>query len=102
MGGSLASGRSWSLLYVLDGGIREPPASVADPSLPSTRAGDFFEDLVARDGALRQLRCDNGPEFITEALRALCEARGIALAFIESGHPNQNAYVERFERSFRD
>ena len=35
-------------------------------------------------------------EFVAWARR-----RGIALNYIEPGEPNQNAYVERFNRTFR-
>jgi putative transposase len=42
-----------------------------------------------------------GPEFIAEALRAWAEERDITLAFIEAGKPNQNAYIERFNRTIR-
>lgn len=43
-----------------------------------------------------------GPEFIADAVRTWCEANGITLAYIEPGKPNQNAYIERFNRSFRE
>ena len=102
MGDSLYSGRSYRLLNVLDEGNREALAIEADFSLPSTRVVALLDDLVARHGAPRRLRCDNGPEFIAEALRAWCARRGIALAFIEPGKPNQNAYIERFNRTFRE
>lgn len=102
MGDSLYSGRSYRLLNVLDEGNREALAIEADFSLPSTRVVALLDDLVARHGAPRRLRCDNGPEFIAETLRAWCAVRGIALAFIEPGKPNQNAYIERFNRTFRE
>ena len=102
MGDSLYSGRSYRLLNVLDEGNREALAIEADFSLPSTRVVALLDDLVARHGAPRPLRCDNGPEFIAETLRAWCAVRGIALAFIEPGKPNQNAYIERFNRTFRE
>ncbi len=102
MGDSLYSGRSYRLLNVLDEGNREALAIEVDFSLPSTRVVAVLDDLVAQHGAPRQLRCDNGPEFIADAVRTWCEARGITLAYIEPGNPNQNAYIERFNRSFRE
>ncbi len=101
MGDSLYSGRSYRLFNVLDEGNREALVIEVDVSLPSLRIVGVLEQLVAIHGTPRQLRCDNGPEFIAEALRTWCADRGIALAFIQPGKPNQNAYIERFNRSFR-
>jgi putative transposase len=102
MGDSLYSGRSYRLLNVLDEGNREALAIEVDFSLPSPRVVAVLDELVAQYGAPRQLRCDNGPEFIADAVRTWCESHGITLAFIEPGKPNQNAYIERFNRSFRE
>jgi putative transposase len=101
MGDSLYSGRTFRLFNVLDEGNREALAIEIDVSLPSVRVIAVLEQLVAMHGTPRQLRCDNGPEFIAEALRAWCVQHGIILTFIQPGKPNQNAYIERFNRSFR-
>jgi putative transposase len=71
-------------------------------SLASTRVVALLDDWVARRGAPRGLRCDNGLEFIVEALRPRCAVRGITLALIESGELNQNAFIKRFNRTFRE
>lgn len=42
-----------------------------------------LEQLVAIHGAPRRIRCDNGPEFVAEALRVWCERHGITLVFIQ-------------------
>jgi putative transposase len=102
IGHSLYTGRFHRVLNILDEGIREALAIEANFSLPSTRVVELLDDLVARHGVPRQFRCDNGPEFIAEALRACCAAWGITLAFIEPGKPNQNAFIERFNRTFRE
>jgi putative transposase len=101
MGDTLYGGRAYRVLNVLDEGNREALAIEVDVSLPSARVVAVLDQLVAVHGAPRQLRSDNGPEFIAEALRAWAEEHGITLAFIEAGKPNQNAYIERFNRTFR-
>ena len=87
---------------MLDEGNREALAIEVDFSLPSTRVVAVLDHLIAQHGAPRQLRCENGPESIADALRTWCETHGIVLAHIEPGKPNQNAYIERFNRSVRE
>jgi putative transposase len=43
-----------------------------------------------------------GPEFLGEVFVTRCKANGIAIDYIEPGKPNQNAYIERFNRSLRN
>jgi len=45
---------------------------------------------------------DNGPELISKALAEWAEAHKVGLAFIEPGKPAQNAYIERFNRTYRE
>ena len=49
----------------------------------------------------RQIRYDNGPEYIGGVLAAWAENCGIELCFIQPGNPQQNAYVERYNRTVR-
>ena len=48
------------------------------------------------------LRTDNGPEFLGEAFVQWAKANGMAIRYIQPGKPNQNAYIERFNRTFRE
>ena len=50
----------------------------------------------------RQLRQDNGPEFTAHALEIWAEEHGVKLDFIKPGTPTQNAYIERFNRTYRN
>jgi putative transposase len=102
MGDTLYTARQYRVLNVIDEGNREALAIEVDVSLPSERVVAVLSQLVAIHGAPRRIRCDNGPEFVAEVLRAWCAQQGIQLVFIQPGKPNQNAYVERFNRSFRD
>jgi putative transposase len=47
------------------------------------------------------IRVDNSPEFISSKLSLWCEENSIQLLFIEPGSPNKNAYIERFNGTFR-
>ena len=42
-----------------------------------------------------------GPEFLGEAFVGWCEANGVLIDYIEPGKPNQNAFIERFNKSYR-
>lgn len=45
---------------------------------------------------------DNGPELIAQDLLDWCERNGVAPRHIQPGKPNQNTYIERYNRTFRD
>jgi putative transposase len=47
------------------------------------------------------IRCDNGPEYISQALLVWAEDREIRIEHIQTGKPQQNAYVERYNRTVR-
>lgn len=98
---TLYDGRKYRIFNVLDEGNRECLAIEVATSFPSVRVTAVLDQLVALHGKPRRLRCDNGPEFIAEALRSWCDHHGILLQFIQPGNPNQNAYIERFNRTYR-
>ena len=48
------------------------------------------------------LRTDNDPEFLGEIFTSWAKQAGIAIQYIQPGKPNQNAYIERFNRTYRE
>ena len=48
------------------------------------------------------IRCDNGPELTSQTFTDWYKTRDIALRFIQPGKPDQNAYIERFNRTYRE
>lgn len=100
---SLVDGRRFRLLNVIDDYNRESLAMEVDTSLPSLRVIRVLENLIKQRGTPANIRCDNGPEFISHKLEEWCshESRKISLQFIQPGRPMQNAYIERKNGSIR-
>lgn len=98
---ALADGRRFRTFNVLDEGNREGLAIEIGTSLGSERVVALLTQLVAQHGAPQALRCDNGPELIAQALTDWCIAQDVALRHIQPGKPDQNAFIERFNRTYR-
>jgi putative transposase len=103
MSDSLVDGRKFRLFNVMDDFNRESLAIEVDTSLPSLRVIRVLEKLITERGCPANIRCDNGPEFISHKLEQWCnqQARQISLQFIQPGRPMQNAYIERKNGSIR-
>ena len=97
----LTDGRRFRTLNVLDDYNRQLLGVEIDFSLPAARVVQVLARLVECHGRPVQLRTDNGPEFISARLTEWCEAQGVILHWIQPGKPTQNAYIERFNGSFR-
>jgi putative transposase len=98
---SLADGRAYRLFNVIDDFNREGLCIDVDFSLPALRVIRALDQVIEWRGKPEAIRCDNGPEYISQALTAWAENRGIRLQYIEPGKPQQNAYVERYNRTVR-
>jgi len=101
MNDTLADGRTLRTLNVLDDCNREGLGIEADLSLPSERVIRCLEQIIEWRGKPRAVRCDNGPEYVSQKLLDWAQERGIELLYIQPGKPTQNAYIERFNRTAR-
>ena len=97
----LADGRGIRLLNVIDDFNREALGIEIDFSLPAERVIRALEQIIEWRGKPVAIRCDNGPENISGALQRWAAQRQIRMAYIQPGKPQQNAYVERFNRTVR-
>jgi putative transposase len=97
----LSDGRSFRLFNVLDDVNRERLCIEANLSLPEARVIRSLEQIMELRGRPLVIRCDNGPEYISGALLVWAKACGIRIEHIQSGKPQQNAYVERYNRTVR-
>ena len=101
MSDSLYQGRRFRTLNILDEGVREALAIEIDTSLPAQRVVRVLQQLEAWRGLPKAIRLDNGPELTSQHLANWCKSKDIELRFIQPGKPNQNAFIERFNRSYR-
>jgi putative transposase len=97
----LQDGRCIRLLNVIDDFNREGLGMEIDFSLPAERVIRTLEQIIAWRGKPAQIRCDNGPEYISGKLQEWAGKRNIAIAYIQPGKPQQNGYVERYNRTVR-
>jgi putative transposase len=102
MSDSLASGRAFRTLNILDDFNREALWIEVDTSLPAERVIRVLEMIISWRGCPKQIRMDNGPEFISHRLENWAREHNIQLAHTQPGKPAQNAYIERFNRTYRE
>jgi putative transposase len=101
MADRLGDGRVFRLLNVLDDFNREGLGIEVDFSLPAERVIRSLDRIMEWRGQPGSIRVDNGPEYISGKLIAWAANRGIRIQYIQPGKPQQNAYVERYNRTVR-
>jgi len=101
MADQLGDGRSIRTLNVIDDFNREGLAIEVDFSLPASRVVRALNQIIEWRGKPMGIRVDNGPEYISATLQTWAQKQGIGLAYIQPGKPQQNAYVERYNRTVR-
>ena len=98
---SLEDGRAYRLFNVIDDFNREGLSIEVDFSLPAERVIRVLDQVIEWRGKPLALRCDNGPEYVSAALATWAAKQGIRLEHIQPGNPQQNAYIERYNRTVR-
>jgi putative transposase len=98
---SLTDGRSYRLFNVIDDFNREGLCIDVDFSLPALRVIRALDQVIEWRGKPQLIRCDNGPEYLSGELATWAQNRGIQLLHIQPGKPQQNAYIERYNRTVR-
>jgi len=97
----LQNGRCIRLLNVIDDYNREGLGIEIDFSLPAERVVRTLEHIIEWRGCPKEIRCDNGPEYISARLQSWARRKGVRLTYIQPGKPQQNSYVERYNRTVR-
>src|SRR5271165_1829528 len=102
MSDTLSSGRRFRTLNIVDDYTRECLAIEVDTSLGGVRVVRVLEELKHSRGLPRQIRSDNGPEFVSRAVDQWAYEQSLQWHTIQPGRPMENGYVESFNGRFRD
>src|SRR5918995_1182007 len=95
-------GRKYRMLNVVDEFTHECLAIRVGRKLKATDVIDVLSDLFILRGVPAHIRSDNGPEFVSKAVRKWIAAVGAKTAYIAPGSPWENGYVESFNARLRD
>ena len=101
MSDSLKDGRAIRTFNVIDDFNRECLTIDVALSLPTQRVIRSLNQVIEWRGKPQAIRCDNGPEYISQELIDWATDNQITLLYIQPGKPTQNAYVERFNGTAR-
>ena len=69
--------------------------------MPAERVIKLPKKVIWLNGKPKNIRCDNGREFISKTFQEWCKGNEINIIYIQPGHPTQDSIIERFNGSYR-
>ena len=90
------------LLVVIDEYTRERLAIDVNRKIKGPDVVEVLRYLFAVRGEPEFIRSDNGPEFISNAVKKWLEVSGVKTLYVAPGSPWENGYVESFNSKLRD
>ena len=102
MSDALTDGRKIRTLNIVDHCNRMCMGVKVAFNLPTRRVIDFLDQQIEKYGKPLRIRTGNGPEFISKAFQKWLSDNKIEWCKIPKGRPDQNAIIERFNRTYRE
>lgn len=94
-------GRAIKIATVVDEHTRECLGGLVERSITGEALKAHLDTVAAQRGFPQVLRCDNGPEMISQAM-ADWAGEQTGIYYISPGAPWRNGYVESFNSRIRD
>ena len=60
-----------------------------------------LDQIIEWRGKPAHIQADTGPEYVSGFVMQWAEKHGVAIAYSQPGKPQQNAYIERYNRTVR-
>jgi putative transposase len=99
---TLAAGRRFRILTMVDDFTRECLGLVVDTSLTGLRVARELDRIAELRGYPGMLVSDNGTELTSNAILAWQQEHAVEWHYIAPGKPTQNGFVESFNGRLRD
>jgi putative transposase len=102
MSDSLANGKKFRTLNIIDQYNRKCLEIAINHTLTSRKVIEILQRTIEEHGKPFGIRTDNGPEFTSCLFQTWLDKNDIEWIKIQKGKPQQNAIVERFNRTYRE
>lgn len=96
------SGATLKWLSIVDEHTRECLALKVDRGITGEDVLDALAELFAMRGVPEAIRSDNGPEFVSRAIRSWLAKLRVATLYVAPGSPWENGYAESFHSKLAD
>lgn len=102
MSDALYCGKKIRTLNVVDHYNRQCMGIEIGSNMPAHFVIRAVEQMIELHGKPKRIRTDNGPEFRSKLFQKWMAKTGIEWSRIQKGKPQQNAIIERFNKTFRE
>lgn len=102
MSDALIDGRKFRTLNIIDQYNRKCMGIKAGMNFPARVVTAELEKVMEKYGRPKAIRTDNGPEFTSRVFQKWMIDNHIDHVRIQNGKPQQNAVIERFNKTYRE